>query len=468
MEILCTRPGCSHPRNFFADLDEQAKIKTAQQKFCTSCGMPLILAGRYLPLSLLGKGGFGAAFLAIDRYTPTMRQCVVKLFQPGDNLTPQERNIAQNLFEREATVLEQLGDKHPQIPDLYAFFPLIVPSSNGTQEEQYFYLVQEFIDGQDLEGELIAKGKFSEAEVQEVLTEILKVLEFVHQHNSIHRDIKPSNIMRSHQGVLYLLDFGAVKQVTVNPGNLSLAKSTGIYSMGFAPPEQMTGGQVYPCTDLYALAATCITLLAGKPVEDLYNFYNHRWDWRNYAPQVSDRLATILDKMLLPAPVDRYQSATDVLAELNSLSMVNVPSRPSIPIRQTPQSPLQPSSQGKLSLSRSRFSLLEILASAAFTGFEGALLFIALVSWLSFSGLSIGIWGMALGGLIFAQTRRLIEKIDLGIIAGITVALVFFLPVLQGAFGIKLILIIATMSGAAAIAIMAIFRLLYQLFSRLL
>lgn len=97
MEILCTRPGCSHPQNNFSDLDDPSKLKTVQQKYCTSCGMPLILAGRYIPSKLLGKGGFGAAFLAKDRFTPTVRLCVVKQFQPEGNLNTQALAIAQEI-----------------------------------------------------------------------------------------------------------------------------------------------------------------------------------------------------------------------------------------------------------------------------------------------------------------------------------------------------------------------------------
>jgi serine/threonine-protein kinase len=108
MEVYCTRPGCPRPQNFFSDLDDSNSLKTVQQKFCTTCGMPLILSGRYLPVKLLGQGGFGTAFLARDRYTPAMRQCVAKLLQPPANLNPQQLQIAQNLFEREAAVLEEL------------------------------------------------------------------------------------------------------------------------------------------------------------------------------------------------------------------------------------------------------------------------------------------------------------------------------------------------------------------------
>lgn len=220
MEIYCTRPGCSRPQNVFAELDNKATLQTAQQKYCTSCGMPLILAGRYIPSKLLGQGGFGAAFLARDRYTPRMRDCVVKQFQPAGDLSLQQLTIAQNLFEREAEVLEQLGSAHPQIPDLYAFFPLSVHSVQRGKEEQFFYLVQEFIDGQTLEEELNTKGAFSEEQVIEVLREIIKVLKFVHDNGSIHRDIKLSNIIRHKNGLLYLLDFGAVKQVTRGAGGI--------------------------------------------------------------------------------------------------------------------------------------------------------------------------------------------------------------------------------------------------------
>nr|WP_088891895.1 protein kinase [Leptolyngbya ohadii] len=82
-----------------------------------------------------------------------------------------------------------------------------------------------------------------------LLESLLPVLQFVHDRGSIHRDIKPSNIMRRKDGTLFLLDFGAVKQATAsNPGQAQ-SSSTGIYSQGFAPPEQMKGNQVYPATE---------------------------------------------------------------------------------------------------------------------------------------------------------------------------------------------------------------------------
>lgn len=499
MEISCTRPGCPSPRNFFTDLDDRANLQTAQQKYCTSCGMPLILGGRYIPSKLLGKGGFGAAFLARDRYTTSLRQCVVKQFQPSGDLTPQQLQIALGLFEREAAVLEELG-KHPQIPDFYAFFPLIVPSKQGHKDDQFFYLVQEYIDGCDLEQEQASRGRpYTEPEVREILTEILGVLKFVHDRNVIHRDIKPSNIMRDRTGQLYLLDFGAVKQIAAGAG-MPQGRSTGIYSMGFAPPEQMQGARVYHSTDLYALAATCLVLLTYKPSEKLFDAYNNCWSWRSHAPHASELLADILDRMLQSRPSDRFQSAAEVLEALRGSASVapppvptsaappplpttvpgsNPPTAPPLPVQQTAppiQQPAVVQPPPPIARSQPRFSLLEILGSAGFTGFEGALLAIALSSLAGISPLSVGLLGASLGGLIYVQYSRTIEGKDLPILAAITLVLVGLLPWLHKApliqnLGLPAFLgvgFVGILVAAGAIAATAIFRLIYQLLSRIL
>ncbi|HLO51764.1 MAG TPA: serine/threonine-protein kinase [Kamptonema sp.] len=475
MEVYCTRPSCPRPLNYFVDLDDNSLLKTVQQKYCTACGMPMILAGRYLPVRLLARGGFGTAFLARDRYTPAMRQCVVKLLQPAGNLNSQQLQVAQNLFEREAAVLEELGSEHPQIPNLLAFFELTVSSLQPGKQEKFFYLVQEFIDGQNLEEELAQKGKFSEPEVLEVLGEILKVLGFVHAHGSIHRDIKPANIMRGRNGRLYLLDFGAVKQVTqVVSGSQA---STGIYSLGFAPPEQMNGREVYPSTDLYALAVSCITMLTGKQPTELFDSFRNEWNWRSQVT-VSDRTAQILDKMLLSAASQRFQSAAEVEAALNTTKRSQPQASPPAPsvIPPTPAPILanQPAPTSIQPTLKARFSTWEILTAAAFTGFEGGLLAIALTAAIASPGLRLGLLGMILGGMIYGQYRRAIERTERLIIAGVTLAIFWFFPTLQTAAAIVYptapftgVLLVGAMVGLSAIALTALFRLIYKLLSNI-
>lgn len=461
MEVYCTRSSCPRPQNNFADLDDTATLKTAQQKYCTTCGMPLILKERYLPLKLLGRGGFGAAFLAIDRDTPRMRRCVVKQFKPAGNLTQSQLEIAQKLFEREAEVLEDLGSQHDQIPDLFAFFELTVRSMESGQDK-FFYLVQEFIDGKSLEEEVAENGRFSEAQVLEVLQQILPVLQFVHEHGSIHRDIKPSNIMRHRNGKLYLLDFGAVKQVTTSA---TTSASTGIYSMGFAPPEQMSGGQVYPSTDLYALAVTAITLLTTQEAAALFDAYSNQWNWRSQVT-VNNRLADVLDRMLLPAPNQRFGSAQEVMAALTSPV---VPPTPTTTSQKIPVA-APPPQQKTLPVARSSqpaFSTLELLAGAGFSGFEGGLIVTGLYSLLRRPEFALGAAAVILSLLIFAQFRRWIEKQDLLIIAGISLVIVWFVPVLR-VVPAEQAALLAVAAGLVAIALTALFRLIYKLLSLLL
>jgi len=517
MEIYCTRPGCPRPVNQYPDLDTKATLKSSRQKYCTTCGMELILKDRYIPLKLLGRGGFGAAFVARDRYTPAMRLCVVKQFQPAGDLTPDQLQLAQNLFEREGEVLEDLG-KHPQIPDLYAFFEIDPPPGGAAgQPNKFFYLVQEYIDGQTLENMLEQTGTFSEAEVTQLLLEILPVLKFVHESGSIHRDIKPSNIIRRRDGVYHLLDFGAVKQVTSGAAvGAQPGRSTGIYSMGFAPPEQMRGDRVYPATDLYALAVTCIMLLTGKDPADLYDNYSDRWNWRAYA-QVSDRLEAVLNRLLQAAPSQRFQSATEVLEALKPPAppprpatpppavqsspaqpvapppatprpaAPPPPSPPPSPRPRTPASPANaptkaPGKRGATGRAAQPLSLTEFIGSAAFTGIEGGLVAIAAVSLL---GMATPTWltvtGGAIAGLTVAQYLRWIEKLDLLIIAAVSLGIVAFFPPLHGALtalglvanaDLTQVLIaiapLVILSGLGVVAIALIFRLIYTLLSRLM
>ena len=450
MEVICTRPHCPRPRNQCLDLDDSNRLTSIEQKYCITCGMPLILGGRYLPERLLGQGGFGAAFLAVDRYSPKKAKCVIKQFQPSGNLNPQALEKAKNLFFQEAHVLEDLGREHPQIPELYAFFPLKVKNQLTGEEEQFFYLAQEYIDGKNLEEILQQQQKpFQESEVKNILKELLLILKFIHENGSIHRDIKPSNIMISKNGRLYLLDFGAVKQATNNPSNTQ-EKSTTIYSAGFAPPEQQLGNQVSAATDLYALAATCVILLTNRDPDELYDPQKQVWNWQNYAPNISADLARVFNKMLLANPRDRFQSSEEVLTALNPPS----PSPPPSPI--PPASPVI----GKTS----RFSLGETFANAAFTGFEGTLLVIALNSLVPSAGIVIAF--MILGGLVLALFKKVIEGKDLPIIAAITLAFLL-IPQLQGTLSFPEIAIIAVMAAIGAIAITAFFRLIYQIILRL-
>jgi ABC-type branched-subunit amino acid transport system substrate-binding protein/serine/threonine protein kinase len=182
--------------------------------------------------------------------------------------------------------------------------------------------VQEYIEGQSLQSELLAKGKFSEPEVIVVLREVTRILEFVHFQGSIHRNIKPSKIRRDAAGKIHLVDFGAVKQINLETvdatGDLSLRNSKSGFRLEYTLPNQRLRQEIYPSSDLYSLAVTCLNLLTGTQPQNLLDSETNKWHWRTPDLQVSDALAEILDKMLQPIPIDRFTSARDVLDTLDN------------------------------------------------------------------------------------------------------------------------------------------------------
>ncbi|HEY9666044.1 MAG TPA: serine/threonine-protein kinase [Coleofasciculaceae cyanobacterium] len=287
----CLNPSCPAPQN------------PAGTNFCRTCGSKLLLKDRYRAINPLGQGGFGKTFLAVDEDKPSQPRCVIKQFFPQAQGTNTVQKAAE-LFTQEAIRLDELG-KHPQIPELLAYF---------SQDNQQ-YLVQEFIDGSDLAQELTSNGPFNEAQVRSLLTDLLPVLQFVHQHQVIHRDIKPENIIRrSSNNQLVLVDFGASKVAT---GTALARTGTAIGSAGYAAPEQSYGRAVF-ASDIYGLGITCIHLLTGIHPFDLFDPSENAWVWRQALKKpVSDSLGRILDKMTENAINQRYQSAAEVLKDLN-------------------------------------------------------------------------------------------------------------------------------------------------------
>ncbi|GCL43458.1 bifunctional serine/threonine-protein kinase/formylglycine-generating enzyme family protein [Dolichospermum planctonicum] len=271
--------------------------------FCQKCGGKIILDDRYRPIKFLGEGGFGRTFQAIDEKrlnTP----CVIKQFLPQQAGSAALQK-ATELFQQEAKRLQELG-KHPQIPDLEAFFP----------QDGRLYLVQDFIDGQNLLEEFQNQGKLKEPQIRIILTELLPVLQFIHDNQVIHRDIKPENIIRSKTGQLFLIDFGVSKETS---GTILTRVGTTVGTPGYAPPEQFRG-MVYHSSDLYSLAVTCVRLLTGHfqeadGADKLFDTRKMQWQWQKYV-SLSQELTTVLEIMLQDIPVKRYQSATEVLAAL--------------------------------------------------------------------------------------------------------------------------------------------------------
>jgi serine/threonine protein kinase len=265
-----------------------------------------ILRNRFEITQVLGSGGSGDTYLAVDLDLPGKPHCVVKHFKPKDS-NPAVVPIAKSLFTREAEALYQLGNNHDQIPTLFAHF----------DEDGDFYLVQRFVDGYDLTQEIIVGKSLSENAVFNLLKDILEVLAFVHQHNIIHRDIKPQNIMRRHSdGKVVLIDFGSIKKLGALGANVTIAVGT----PGYMPSEQAKGKPKL-CSDVYAVGMIGIQALTGLQPNQLQEDPDtEEIIWRHKA-QVSDALADVIDLMVRDRHSQRYQSATEALQALLSTKL---------------------------------------------------------------------------------------------------------------------------------------------------
>jgi serine/threonine protein kinase len=280
--------------------------------------METVLAGRYYLIRPLGGGGFGQTFLATDRHLPGQPTCVVKQFKPRAT-TSESLHIAKRLFDLEAETLYRLGN-HDRIPRLLAHL----------EQRGEFYLVQEFIEGESLQQELQRQPRFSEFETVSLLRDLLQVLAFVHRQQVIHRDIKPSNVIRRQSDRrLVLIDFGAVKQVSIQTDPISpfapdLRQLTvAVGSPGYMPAEQLSS---YPhfSSDVYAVGMLALQGLTGiHPIELPRNQQTGEINCAALGDRlrIHPDLAVLIDNMVRYDYRQRYANAAAALEALEQISL---------------------------------------------------------------------------------------------------------------------------------------------------
>ena len=258
----------------------------------------LVGNNRYQLIQHLGGGGFGETYLAKDLHLPGHTLCVVKQFK-GQIHDPSIVKI----FTKEAEVLNRLGQQHECIPRLLEWF------SQG----DWFYLVQEYVEGVNL-GEFIPpKYIWDEKQVMMLLEQIINILVFVHQQKEIHCDIKPENlILRKRDKKYVLIDFGAVKRL-----NTSNNKSTICFTEGYVAPEHRQGNPQFR-SDIYSLGIVGIQFLTGlNPSSIPINSKTGEFAWREQV-KISSAFANILDSMVRQNYQER-PDAQQVLALLKNL-----------------------------------------------------------------------------------------------------------------------------------------------------
>jgi len=278
-----------------------------------------LLDGRYRIASKLGEGGFGHTYLAHDTRIPNEPLCVVKHLKPVSD-DREYLKVSNRLFTSEAQILAKLGD-HDRIPRLLAYF----------EQAGEFYLVEEFVEGRSLELELVRGYRMGEAQVIQILDDLLSILEYIHGQGVIHRDLKPDNIIRrKSDGKFVLIDFGAIKQVQNQMTQEGQTVATvAIGTLGYMPSEQAQG-KPRPSSDLYAIGVIGIQALTGlQPRELQEDYQTGELIWQHLVPNRTG-LVEVLTKMTRYHYKDRYESASEIRKVLASLGSHHLPTHQSV------------------------------------------------------------------------------------------------------------------------------------------
>ncbi len=327
MKFICTHPNCLQLNSFSQEIIKSL-INGAliPDLSCTKCGKFLILSNQYLPLEQIGVGEFAITFSALNLQITQQKPAqlvVIKQLSSSKPLQPTQMAIVNRLFKKEIEILNNL--QHPLIPQIYNYVEESVStevdkySQSSDNQQNLFYLVEKYIDGENLDQEMQRK-KFTENEILVILEQLLILLKFIHRHRIIHRNIKPSNIIRGQDGQLYLIDFGSIRQILqiVETGKPNI--ETLIMTPGFSPPEQENLKIVNFSSDLYSLAATCVYLLTGaNPIK--WDIPYNLDEWKKHT-KVNKHFAAILDRMLNSHPQRRYQSANEVMKALDNTGLI--------------------------------------------------------------------------------------------------------------------------------------------------
>jgi serine/threonine protein kinase len=252
-----------------------------------------LLHKRYRIVEILGQGGMGSVYRAVDENLGV--DVAVK-----ENLFTTDEYARQ--FRLEAVILASL--RHPNLPRVSDHFAV------GDQGQ---YLIMDFIEGEDLRQRMERMGTVTEEDAVMVGAAMCDALSYLHTRKPsiLHRDIKPGNVKITPEGTIYLVDFGLAKLVQG-----SQATTTGARAMtpGYSPPEQYGTARTDPRTDIYSLGATLYAALTGMIPEDgLARAMDNAQltPLRKRNPKVSRRLSAAIEKAMAVDPADRYQTAED-------------------------------------------------------------------------------------------------------------------------------------------------------------
>lgn len=350
----CINPQCQQRQNH------------ETERVCQSCGTPLFVGDRYRLISPL---------------RPLNQPTATELFEVedwGDNaensnplkvlkvLKPTDNRALIRLFEQESRVLTAL--KHPQIPTVEPYSPFLITLNSGTILR---CLVQEKIDGVNLEQWVTEHGPISNYQALESLRQLAELLKFVHSKGFFHRDIKPTNIMQRPNGELVLIDFGTAREVTASLVEKREQQTvTRVISEGYTAPEQRQG-KALPKSDLFALGRTMVYLLTGSsPLEFEDPETGELVGWQGCCPDLAPALAAAINQLIHPISSERTRNPEILLNQLDEIQFGgdgNQGNNPVMEAKPVPDSVIW----NRLRTRIPKFTYSPVIAKIAFIGLLG-------------------------------------------------------------------------------------------------
>lgn len=245
-----------------------------------------ILKKKYEVVKMIGKGGFGATYLARDKAMFDQLRAIKEI----------PREFCDDKEDEFLTFLN-----HPAIPKLYERFNL----------GKFHYSVMDFIEGKSLEEKVKSRsGGLPEAEILKLTKQIFDVLSYIHSQNVVHRDLKPDNILIRDDGIISLIDFGIAKKFQTGFGTRHLARAASSY---YSSPEQYRAGKGFTDfqSDIYSLGAILYFISLGIEPTDALS----RDPAKEIAPlprnlnsKISKRLESVIVKAMKVKKEDRFKS----------------------------------------------------------------------------------------------------------------------------------------------------------------
>jgi len=260
-------------------------------------------AGRYEVKEILGAGGMGVVYRAFDR--ELQEPVAIKTLRPE---ALAGGSAALERFKQEIRLARRIAHRN------------VVRTYDLGEQNGMYYLTMEYVEGTSLKQLITSRGKLPVAVTLTVGKQLCRALEVAHAEGVIHRDIKPQNIVVEPSGFLKVMDFGIARLANPPQGKGLTEAGTSIGTPDYMSPEQLSGAELDPRSDLYAAGVVLFECLTGRvPFEAettwalvAKHLEEEPPDPRKFNADVSGALAAVILKAMAKTPADRYTTAAEM------------------------------------------------------------------------------------------------------------------------------------------------------------